>query len=125
MWSARRAEIEVRRAELAARFQSTHGRTTTEIEALGLAQQATLETREAKHEPRSYAEQRAAWRAQAIGMLGNTGAVTRMVSAATGHDVERTPVTDEWVPATAARVIEGVQDARATWQVWHARAEAE
>jgi DNA primase catalytic core len=124
-WSVRRAEIEVRRAELAARFQATHGRAPTEIEALGLAQQATLETREAKHEPRSHAEQRAAWRGQAIGVLGSTGAVARMVSAAAGYDVERTPVTDEWVSATAARVIDVVQDARATWQVWHVRAEAE
>jgi hypothetical protein len=30
-----------------------------------LAQQATLETRDAKHEPRTLAEQRAAWYAQA------------------------------------------------------------
>ena len=31
-----------------------------------LAQQATLETRDAKHEPRSFAEQRATWRAEAV-----------------------------------------------------------
>ena len=125
LWSARRAQIEVRRAELAARFQATHGRAPTEIEALGLAQQATLETRGAKHEPRSLAEQRTLWRTQAIGVLGSKAALARMVSAATGHDIEQRSVTDEWVAATAARVIGVVQGARATWQVWHVRAEAE
>ena len=42
----------------------THGRPPTPVETLQLAQQATLETREAKHEPRSLAEQREAWRAR-------------------------------------------------------------
>jgi conjugative relaxase-like TrwC/TraI family protein len=125
VWSVRRAEIEVRRAELSARFQSSHGRAPTEFEALGLAQQATLETRDPKHAPRSFSDQRAAWRSQAIGVLGSSMAVARMVSAATGHALDPTPVTDAWATATAARVIEVVQDARATWQVWHVRAEAE
>ena len=57
----RRASIEARRSVLAAEFQATHGRPPTPIESIQLAQQATLETREAKHEPRSLAEQRAAW----------------------------------------------------------------
>ncbi|EAX0568989.1 hypothetical protein WX77_24925, partial [Salmonella enterica] len=50
-WSARRASIEARRAVLAQQFQSAHGRPPTEVESIQLAQQATLETREAKHEP--------------------------------------------------------------------------
>ena len=125
VWSARRAAIEVRRAELAATFQATHGRPPTEVEALGLAQRATLETREAKHEPRSFAEQRAAWRVQAIGVLGSATAVARMTAAALRHDIDRQPVTPAWVTSTAARVVEEVQKSRATWQVWHVRAEAE
>ena len=60
-WSTRRASIEVRRGELAATFQADHGRPPTPVESIQLAQQATLETREAKHEPRSLAEQRATW----------------------------------------------------------------
>jgi hypothetical protein len=64
-WSSRRQAIDVRRGELATDFQSEHARTPTASEAIALAQQATLETREAKHEPRSLAEQRAAWREQA------------------------------------------------------------
>jgi hypothetical protein len=36
-----------------AEFQDNHGRPPTPVEALHLALQATLETRDAKHEPRS------------------------------------------------------------------------
>ena len=44
-WSTRRADIKVRRGELAVQFQHDHGRPPTPVEALQLAQQATLETR--------------------------------------------------------------------------------
>ena len=57
--------IKDRQGELAARFQRDHGRPPTPVEALQLAQQATLETRDAKHEPRTLAQQRATWHAQA------------------------------------------------------------
>ena len=60
-WSTRRAHINTRRGELAIQFQHDHGRPPTPVEALHLAQQATLETRDAKHEPRSLAEQRSTW----------------------------------------------------------------
>ena len=52
-WSTRRAHINTRRGELAIQFQQDHGRPPTPVEAIHLAQQATLETRDAKHEPRS------------------------------------------------------------------------
>ena len=70
-WSARRQAIEIRQAELAAQFQQDHGRPPTAVEAVQLAQQATLETRDAKHEPRTLTEQRAAWHAQAVDVLGS------------------------------------------------------
>jgi conjugative relaxase-like TrwC/TraI family protein len=69
-WSSRRVLIKDRQGELAAQFQRDHGRPPTPVEAMQLAQQATLETRDPKHEPRSLAEQRAVWRAQAIEALG-------------------------------------------------------
>ena len=81
-WSARRAAIETRRAVLAADFQRTHGRPPTPVESLQLAQQATLETRQAKHQPRSLAEQRKAWFAQAADVLGGPDAVQLMVRKA-------------------------------------------
>jgi conjugative relaxase-like TrwC/TraI family protein len=64
-WSGRRVLIKDRQGVLAARFQRDHGRPPTPLEALQLAQQATLETRDAKHEPRALAERRATWHGQA------------------------------------------------------------
>jgi hypothetical protein len=46
-WSTRRAHINFCRGELAIQFQNDHGRPPTPVEALQLAQQATLETRDA------------------------------------------------------------------------------
>ena len=58
-----------RQRQLAASFQADHGRAPTRIESLALAQQANLETRPDKHEPRSLREQREQWRAQADAVL--------------------------------------------------------
>jgi DNA primase catalytic core len=127
-WSSRRAAIDARRAELAAAFQVQHMRPPTEIEAIALAQQATLETRPGKHEPRSFAEQRAAWRHQALQVLGGRAALQRMVAAAVGGRDARPPppqITDRFVAEMTARTVSVVQASRATWQSWHVRAEAE
>ena len=83
-WSTRRAHINTRRGELAIQFQDDHGRPPTPVEALHLAQQATLETRDAKHEPRSLAEQRATWLNEAAAVLGGRGAVAAMVQTVAG-----------------------------------------
>ena len=81
-WSSRRASIEARRGELATAFQGDHGRPPTVVEAILLAQQATLETRDAKHEPRTLTEQRAAWLEQAEDVLGGARGVSFMVATA-------------------------------------------
>jgi hypothetical protein len=62
--STRRVLIKNRQGELAAKFQRDHGRPPTPVEAVQLAQRATLETRDPKHEPRTLTEQRTAWHAQ-------------------------------------------------------------
>ena len=125
-WSSRRAAIDVRRVQLAAQFHADQGRPPTAVEAIRLAQQATLETRQAKHEPRSYAEQRAAWRADALDVLGGVQALDAMVDAARttgrGPFVE---VDEEWARAAAGRVVATIEQSRATWQVWHLQAEAQ
>ncbi len=77
-WSSRRAAIEARTAE-SKQFQATDDREPTNIEAIALAQQATPESREAKHEPRSMAEQRHTWPAEAIEALGGQRALTPML----------------------------------------------
>ena len=83
-WSTRRAHINTRRGELAIQFQQDHGRPPTPVEALHLAQQATLETRDAKHEPRSLTEQRSTWLNEAAAVLGGRGAVAAMVQIGAG-----------------------------------------
>ncbi|PWJ23278.1 conjugative relaxase-like TrwC/TraI family protein [Branchiibius hedensis] len=88
-WSARRASIEERRSTLATEFQRTHGRPPTPVEAIQLAQQATLETREAKHEPRTLAEQRLAWREQAREVLGGDAGIRSMLTSAIGPSLPK------------------------------------
>src|SRR5215207_6255255 len=78
-WSRRRQVIEVRRAELAAAFARDHGRPPRRMEMLQLAQQATLETRDRKHEPRTLAEQRTVWHAEAVETLGGPDRVDVML----------------------------------------------
>jgi conjugative relaxase-like TrwC/TraI family protein len=125
-WSTRRAHIEARRGELAIQFQHDHGRPPTPVEALHLAQQATLETRDAKHEPRSLAEQRATWLGEAATVLGGRGAVASMVRAALAPEAETATIVDaRWVSQTASRVLAVMEESRSTWQMWHVRAEAQ
>jgi conjugative relaxase-like TrwC/TraI family protein len=125
-WSTRRMLIKSRQSELAARFQRDHGRPPSPVEALQLAQQATLETRDAKHEPRTLAEQRATWHAQAAATLGGPQAVQAMISEALDPSRASSPELDaEWVAATASRVLAALEEQRSTWQSWHVRAEAQ
>jgi conjugative relaxase-like TrwC/TraI family protein len=125
-WSSRRALINTRRGELAVKFQADHGRPPTAVEALHLAQQATLETRDAKHEPRSHAEQRATWLAEAAAVLGGRDAVTAMVAAALAPAADATHAVDaRWVGQTADRIVAVLEQSRSTWQLWHVRAEAQ
>jgi conjugative relaxase-like TrwC/TraI family protein len=125
-WSTRRMLIKDRQGELAGTFQRDHGRPPTPVEAVQLAQQATLETREAKHEPRTLAEQRATWHTQAAQILGGPQAVRAMISAALHPATTPNPDVDaEWVAATAKKVLAAVEERRSTWQSWHVRAEAQ
>ena len=125
-WSSRRVLINARRGELAVRFQADHGRPPTAVEALQLAQQATLETRDAKHEPRSYGEQRATWLDEAAAVLGSRDAVTAMVAAALAPAADAARVADaRWIGQTADRIVAALEQTRSTWQLWHVRAEAQ
>ena len=125
-WSTRRAHINTRRGELAIQFQDDHGRPPTPVEALHLAQQATLETRDAKHEPRSLAEQRTTWLGEAAAVLGRRGAVASMVRTALAPPAETATTADSrWVAQTADHILAVMEASRSTWQMWHVRAEAQ
>jgi conjugative relaxase-like TrwC/TraI family protein len=125
-WSTRRAHIEVRRGELAIQFQHDHGRPPTPVEALHLAQQATLETRDAKHEPRSLSEQRTTWRKEAAAVLGGVQAAASMVQTALAPPAATTSIAgSNWVAQTADHILTVMESSRSTWQMWHVRAEAQ
>ncbi|AOY73577.1 DNA primase [Arthrobacter sp. ZXY-2] len=124
-WSKRHSAIEARRRELAAAFQAEHGRPPTEGEAVTLAEKAWDQTRQAKHAPRAEADQRAAWLAEAAAIIGSEQAVRDMVEDCLGHRPDAQDVTDQWVAETAQQVVARVAEDRATWQVWHLRAEAQ
>jgi conjugative relaxase-like TrwC/TraI family protein len=124
-WSTRRAHINIRRGELAIQFQDDHGRPPTPVEALHLAQQATLETRDAKHEPRSLTEQRFTWLNEAAAVLGGRAAVASMVQTALAPAAETATIADaRWVAQTADHILAVMEESRSTWQMWHVRAEA-
>lgn len=125
-WSARRVSIQARRAELARDFQTAHGRPPSPVESIKLAQQATLETREAKHEPRTLTEQRLQWRGQAREVLGGEEAIQSMLARSVGAGTAAKPVrvNRKWVVETSREIRNAMQARRSTWQTWHVRAEA-
>jgi len=126
-WSSRRTAIDARRAVLSAQFQADHGRPPTMKESVSLAQQANLETRQAKHEPRSYVQQRASWRTEALAVLGSDERLSHYLDGVLRGEPPRKAqrATDAWVDETAAALVSVVASARATWQESHVRAEAE
>ena len=85
-----------------------------------------METRDAKHEPRTLTEQKAAWLIQAGEVLGGPQAVQTMVHTALHPDpVAGTLVNARWVEGAAGRVLAAMEERRSTWQIWHVRAEAQ
>lgn len=122
-WSTRRQAIEAATGDLAAKFVVDHGRVPTAVETLRLAQQATLATRQAKHEPRSLAEQRRVWHAQAVQVLGSEQRLAVML-----HDVQGAvaaqPITAGLIDELAANTVTVVSQARARWRESNLHAEA-
>ena len=125
-FSKRRLKVEDRRKVLAAAFQATHGRPPTPVETIQLSQQATLETREAKHEPRSLAEQRGAWHREAVEVLGTPQRVKQMVHGALNpKGAARSLADSAWFAKTTDRIVATMESSRSTWQYWHVYAEAQ
>ncbi|GAA5122405.1 hypothetical protein GCM10023339_40750 [Alloalcanivorax gelatiniphagus] len=126
-FSKRRLDLEERRKVLAAAFQAAHGRPPTPVETLQLSQQATLETREAKHEPRSLAEQRETWHREANEVLGTPQRVAEMIQGALNPQAAaaKTVTDSAWFAETADRIVAAMEGGRSTWQYWHVYAEAQ
>ena len=85
-----------------------------------------METRDAKHEPRSLTEQRSTWLGEAAAVLGGRGAVASMVRTALAPPAAVTPILDSYrVAQTADHIVAVMEESRSTWQMWHVRAEAQ
>ncbi|MEU0266758.1 MobF family relaxase [Nocardioides sp. NPDC006303] len=128
-WSRRGSDINDLEHELTNGFVRDHGRQPTEKERLALVQRANLETRTPKHEPRAESEQRAAWRGDAAEVLGGDAAIGAMVRKAIRPAAGSCNVAATVDPATiraiAIATITELEIHRATWQIWHLKAEAE
>jgi len=124
LWSSRKQAIDVHRAELTSTFQAEHGRLPTTVEMISLAQRANLATRQAKHEPRSLAEQRQVWRSQALELLSGKQALTEMITAVLDRDVEPVPLTPQLMAELAKFTVDAVMAGRAQWRESNLFAEA-
>jgi conjugative relaxase-like TrwC/TraI family protein len=131
VWSRRARDIDRREGDLVTSFVHEHGRSPTEPERLRLVQQANLETRAPKHEPRDEGDQRRIWRRHASEFLGSESALDAMVRTTldAGRRVRRSgsadPMNPHLIQAIAVAAINELETRRATWQSWHLRAEAE
>ena len=114
-----------RSGELAQQFQRDHGRPPTPVEMLRLAQQATLETRSAKHEPAVCQS------SEPVGAMRRprfSVALRRWMPWCmprfTANKIS--PIIDaDWIAAAADRILTAMEEHRSTWQVWHVQAEAQ
>ncbi|MET9030449.1 MobF family relaxase [Nocardia sp. NPDC004168] len=128
LWSKRNNEITAQVDAESSAFQARHRREPMPKEVLRMAGTATIATRARKHAPRALIEQRAAWWAEAVGLLGEQRLEAMLAHVlAREHDGAHVPevVDDVWVDATARRVIATVSRSRATWRIHHVWAEAE
>ena len=79
-----------------------------------------------KHEPRTLAEQRTVWRAEAVDTLGGPERIDAMIDQVLNPAVTPMPAaTPVWRARTADRVLAALEEHRATWQFWHLWAETQ
>ena len=127
-WSSRRTAIDTApRAAGQARSSPTTAGCPTTVEMIKLSQQATLATRDAKHEPRSLAEQRAGVARPGRpgprrGASNSTAMIDRVTTPA---QVEPAPVTPGLVTLDRPRPWwPRCRESRATWRETNLDAEA-
>lgn len=120
---SRRQAIELRQAELAAAYRDLHGVDPPKNIQYRQAQQATLDTRNAKNPPRTLAELRAEWRARAHALIGSlpTGDLPAGISPAhplgavsTSGD-RRLLYTPDMLGDIATTVLDTLSRRRGTW----------
>jgi len=121
-FSSRRVMIEGYRVQLVARFTADHGRVPTAIERIQLSQQATLATRQAKHEPQSLAEQRQLWQSYPEEVCADSPA--QILAEVTGQRPQYAELTPDLLADLTGQVVQTVAGARAQWRDNNLSAEA-
>jgi conjugative relaxase-like TrwC/TraI family protein len=94
-FSKRRAAIEDRYRTLHRDYRTSHGHEPDTGAQLKLAQQATLETRQGKAPPTSFADKLADWRDQAANVIG-AHAVRDLENTALGRSTAGIPRSRSW-----------------------------
>ena len=128
VFSSRRAQVESGYEQALARYRAAHGHDAPRAVQYRLAQEATLAGRPAKDQPRSWADARREWLAQAgevlsRGPFGLGGDVERVVRRVVGHGTPDAVVDESAREALARAAVESVAESRSTWTRWHIRAE--
>ncbi|WP_158073555.1 MobF family relaxase [Actinophytocola xanthii] len=119
-FSRRRSQVETHYDRLVAEYVRDHGHSPPRTVQHRLAQQATLTDRPEKTELRTLAEQVKDWTDRAHDLLPDVDIPARI-----GACLNRTdPAIGPGLREVAARVVERIADDRATWVVYHVRAEA-
>jgi len=121
-FSSRRVMIEGHRVQLVSKFTADHGRVPTAIERIQLSQQATLATRQAKHEPQSLAEQRQLWQSYPEEVCADSPA--QILAEVTGQRPEYAELTPDLLADLTGQVVQTVARARAQWRDNNLSAEA-
>jgi conjugative relaxase-like TrwC/TraI family protein len=123
-FSQRARDVQGRTAELAAKFRAEHGRSPSRVERTKLAQQATRETRSDKT-PHALDDLLTDWRQRARRLTGREplDLAAAALTGSYGRPLHGADVGGETVQQLARQVVHGVQQRRATWDVWNLHAE--
>ncbi|WP_404316542.1 MobF family relaxase [Prescottella equi] len=119
---SRRAQIEDRQAELAREYKAKHGVNPPKKVQYAHAQQATLDTRNAKNPPRSLAELRAEWRERAEAILAGSGPAELVEQVQSGRD-KRPEFYAPQLPSLVAEVTDDLSRKVGSWTVFSLQAE--
>ena len=129
-FSSRRAQIEDRYEDLVVEYRRAHGRDPDNQVAFTLAEQANLDTRQAKTLPRSLAELRTEWAARLTQLHGRRAQQTLAETVTARRPADVTPrlsteISTAKIDTLGALTIGHAEQSRSTWTVWNLRAEAD
>lgn len=121
---SRRAQIEERQEELAVEYKARYGKNPPKKTQYAQAQQATLDTRNAKNPPRSLAELRAEWRERAAAILAGDDPSELVENVR--EDRDKRPVLDPAaLPEFVTDVVDHLSRRSGSWTVFTLAAEVE